>query len=262
MPRSITCPRCGYSTERLCNYKSHIRRIKRCNAKVLDVIPTLDNCTHDANDTTVIAASVINTVNNNNNTVNNNPVNNNSVNNNTVNNNNITINIHAAGTTVINELGQENKSYINDADMLELLRMCAQGGPAALLELIRMVHYNKDHPENMNVVFPHPPFDDGKILAYTRTSRSQKAPEWHLLHKDVPIGWLINERVSQMSEYAFDNQASLDPDLVHKVDSYHDAVQGSNTNIVATVERLCDVSSHVVMLLNKQLMEPLVAMRQ
>lgn len=85
-----------------------------------------------------------NTTNNNNNTTNNNnnTTNNNNINNNTI--NNIHQHIH------INAFGSENYDYLLDEN--EKLKKIIENKDAFMQKMIKLVHFNEDHPENHNIM--------------------------------------------------------------------------------------------------------------
>ena len=49
--------------------------------------------------------------------------------------------------TIINDFGKEDKSYISDEDLKNLLSIHFRG----IQKLIRMIYFNDDHPENHNI---------------------------------------------------------------------------------------------------------------
>ena len=83
-----------------------------------------------------------NTTNNNNNTTNNNTTNNNNINNNTI--NNIHQHIH------INAFGSENYDYLLGEN--EKLKKIIENKDAFMQKMIKLVHFNEDHPENHNIM--------------------------------------------------------------------------------------------------------------
>jgi len=68
-------------------------------------------------------------------------VNNGTINNGTINNN----------TIIINNLGSEDISHITKSQMLRLLKMNKE----CPVELIKLVHFNKDKPKNHNIYKPN-----------------------------------------------------------------------------------------------------------
>lgn len=101
---------------------------------------------------TVLPIATTNNITNNttnNNNVTNNTINNNNVTYNTTNNNNVTNNV----AININVFRREDTSYIQN-DTLKQLNT-NENLDESLMELIKLIHFNKDHPENMNVLVPN-----------------------------------------------------------------------------------------------------------
>lgn len=87
---------------------------------------------------------------------------NNITNNNTVTNNNVTINI--------NVFRRENTAYIQ-GELLKQLNT-SDNLNESLIDLIKMIHFNKQHPENMNIMVS----DGGQFALIYKTSGWERAP--------------------------------------------------------------------------------------
>ena len=91
------------------------------------------------------------TINNNitnNNTTNNN---NNTTNNNNTNNNNNTLNLtHVHNHITVNAFGNENYDYLIDEN--SRLKQIIENKDAFMQNMIKLVHFDKEHPENHNIM--------------------------------------------------------------------------------------------------------------
>lgn len=139
------CQDCGYSTNRKNNFDKHISKVNPCNQGKFEceychkkfsnkrsLKPHLEICEEH---------NSINIANNGNQNFNN------SNNNHITNNNSHNQNINIEKLYVINPFGKENKEYITDEIISELLK---KKGGLSIIELIKMIHFNLDHPENSN----------------------------------------------------------------------------------------------------------------
>ncbi len=141
----IKCFRCNRIFNLLSDLQKHLNKKKSCNNSE---IYTCDQCnkqyitkrnynnhmkTHASNN-----SNKLQEINNDINITNNG---NHNVNNSTINNNNPIINI------TINKFGNEDRTYISDERLCEILNQ----GYQVIPELTRETHFNKNHPENHNV---------------------------------------------------------------------------------------------------------------
>ena len=115
--------------------KSHHKRNVSCiPIQMQNQQPTtINNITNNNNNTT----------NNNNNTTNNN--------NNTTNNNNNTLNLtHVHNHITVNAFGNENYDYLIDEN--SRLKQIIENKDAFMQNMIKLVHFDKEHPENHNIM--------------------------------------------------------------------------------------------------------------
>ena len=118
------------------------------------------------------------------NNTNNNTTNNNSShshNNNTNCHNDNSMNIH------INNFGCENKDYITKKYLIELLKCPFQAIP----KLIEYTHFNKDHPENQNIILPN------KKQPYVKIKKDDK---WIYADRKSTILNLIDDTHGELND--------------------------------------------------------------
>ena len=131
--------------------------------------------------------------------------NNNTTNNNTSNCNNTMTNSHNDNSVNIhiNNYGSENKDYITNKYLVNLLKAPFQAIP----KLIEYTHFNKEHPENQNIKLPNKKQPYVKIL---------KDDKWIYADRKSTILDLIDEKHSELNE---------GPLVKHVEDNFSDDLQ-------------------------------------
>ena len=134
-----------------------------------------------------------------------NTTNNNTTNNNTSNCNNTMTNSHNDNSVNIhiNNYGSENKDYITNKYLVNLLKAPFQAIP----KLIEYTHFNKEHPENQNIKLPNKKQPYVKIL---------KDDKWIYADRKSTILDLIDEKHSELNE---------GPLVKHVEDNFNDNLQ-------------------------------------
>jgi hypothetical protein len=110
------------------------------------------------------------------------------INNGTINNNNINI--------IINNYGDENKSYLSKDFLTKCLRKKHQG----MLDLIKALHFHSDHNENHNIRISN------KKLPYIEKYIETR---WQYFDKKEVIDDLIKEGWQILDEHQYDNEEEL-----------------------------------------------------
>jgi hypothetical protein len=162
------CPRCGYNTTINTNFKNHLSNKTICEPLIADI--SLDdiretifskkinnqyecegcNKKYSSKETLRVHKKKCESINSENpisNVVNNNNITNNNITN--IQNQVINIQINANNTNELNirNFLHENMEYITD----EFIMKCASKLDNGLIDFIKTIRFNPDHPENMNV---------------------------------------------------------------------------------------------------------------
>lgn len=243
MPRSsITCCRCGYTTDHMGSYKTHIERKRVCKPLRSHDMPTMSNFMRD------LAAPPASTV-----------VNAHSV---TINNgcsttHNTTTNVQHTTVINLNPIGKEDRSHITEKEWRHLVKLCADdNGPAAVARLVSLVNYNPQKPENMNTYFP--PIGStapGVLCFYQQIGQPSK---WRWVDRDLVIKWLADDRVGDLMEYVEDNEGELPKKQAKSVEDYHDQKSRSDDPLLrALIEGIAESGSRFVRDMNHEVSDEL-----
>ncbi len=242
------CPRCGYETDKICNFKKHLKRKSICDPKLSNVsLNDLKNkylskqATYECNTcerkfTTKSAISqhakhclnklsmakridklerelleAREIIESRDLTITNNIQNNNinNINNNIQNNtNNIQNNINVQ--VVVNPLGHENTNYISDDFMLDCIKKKVDG----LTQFILKKHFDPNHPENHNIKIDgdYAIILEHPMLAQSRDIISRK-PEKENLWIKLKTFSALEENIMPRVETAFKTFFSNYPDV-------------------------------------------------
>lgn len=210
----FTCERCGFETEYKCSLIKHLERKKSCNSSLSnisreDLIKKLkekkrNDVTYDCrfcsaqfnhyancqrhqqtckekNDEIMQLRLEIKELKNSINIT-----------------NNITNNVQVT----INNYGNENKDYLSK----DFLMSCIKRKNNGMLELIKTIHFNKDHAENHNVRIAN------KKLPYIE----KYVDRWQYCTKEEVLDELIHEGFQIMDEYHCDNEDDLKKKLTQR----------------------------------------------
>ena len=102
--------------------------------------------------------------------------------------NNITNNNNTLNQIVINNFGKENLDYITYKDIKKHL---SYGPYGAIRRLIKMVHYNKKHPENHNIAITNKKSKYGSV---------KKDNVWQLISIKDMLNNLIDDKFEMITE--------------------------------------------------------------
>ena len=174
----LTCPKCMKS---LSCAQSKSRHIKNNNCEPRSVIyaknPNINTEASIANNIQNIETQ--NNVNNSNNT------------NNTINNNN-----KYKITVIVNNYGNERMDYLNNDEMLKIITNYSNAVPM----LIEKKHFNKDFPENHNILY------DDKTKKY----KVKENNEWRKLSLSLISDKLMKDNVQELLNYCKKNRKLLE----------------------------------------------------
>ena len=142
-----------------------------------------------------------------------------------------TTNIQNNTNIEINSYGNEDLSHITDAFKTSLL--C--GGPyGAIPKMIEAIHFNKDKPENNNIVLPNLNKNILKI---------KKGGEWIYKQKDMILYDLIDSKYLMLDEH-FNLIVNGDKLSKYKKDIYtkfRDKYDDGNPSLINNIKEDCDL---------------------
>lgn len=207
---TYSCPRCGYSTDRINNYAQHVARARTCKAILRDVVPTLENVVRsDAGQLVPVfgdqAQNLSLPITGDNNhvdvTANNNNIQNNTQN--IHNNNNFNM--------PVLPLGQEDKSHVTARQWQYLMEQCTSDADGAMRLLANMVHFNPAKPNNMNVFFPQ--------LGHEAAYFGGDPPKWRWEDKNNAAERLLDQNADALKEYAHDANPALCQRAIEEIEN-------------------------------------------
>ena len=213
MVNKYYCPRCGYGTDRMSSYKTHIQRKKSCSAVLSDVMPTLENVSNNMNHVSNTATHA---------TVNNAPIegDHNRVTNtvHVTNNNNVTIVLNNSATP--RPIDNEDLSYISPDMWATLGRLAGKDPETAVKVLVHLVNFNPMQPQNMNTYVPSDLSQPAAVFHHA----SQGWKDWCLLDRKKAVEWLINGRSHDLQDYMGDSMdTSVRPADLEAFEEFFDA---------------------------------------
>ncbi len=225
----LRCPRCAFCTDRLSTYKNHINRSRhpcKYNPNIRntsDVIPTVDNVirepvstpaynviTHNGAPSTDILG--------NNNTTTTTATTTTNIDQSTHLHNHVTINIQHPRPYHKSVL-----THIPDNVWARVIDNGIRSGDlgSAVRDFIRLVHYNPNVPENMNMYFPEEDEADdddaGKVLCYCRDATNKYG--WFKLERSQAVRWMVDDAASFMLEFPHKYKS-----IAKQVENYYDAL--------------------------------------
>lgn len=203
MPRNtMSCPRCGYTADRLSQYVNHINRQRRCAPVLQDIEPTLDNMIRNGAPLPA-PVTILNTPTNTNEFAihgdHNRVTNNNTMNANTTNNTHINNNFNVPKAVL--PMGYEDLAHIT-ADMWgAVVHRGVKDVQAAVQMLALLINFNQANPGNMNVYFPK----DGEHAALF----SGSPPRWSWKWKDDAAQTVLDKNAVHFTGYVQEHGQQL-----------------------------------------------------
>lgn len=253
----LCCPRCGYTTDLLGNYKHHIARKKMCSPVVSTVVPSLDNVTKESiptatNGGTKNGMSVQNMTNS------------------TVSQNNqcTTINNHFHIAPPIQPFMLEDLSHITQEQWKVLAEKMASGeGHQAVLEMLSLIHFNPEKPENMNMYFPPQggervrlpqaaegmmyKLDAGHVLFLSCRTRT-----WQVIARSTAAKWLAEEQANKLQNHVDDLRDDFPRETRKRIDAYVTERQAEDPSLLDVVDKLAAQGSRTVLHMHRNELAP------
>jgi ABC-type dipeptide/oligopeptide/nickel transport system ATPase component len=144
----------------------------------------------------------------------------------TINNNN---------TTVINVFRKEDVSYI-PGDRIKQLNT-SDDLNEAVLEVIKLTHFNKEHPENMNIFVPQ---GADFALVYSKTGTWERTP----LHSAARS--ITYDAGCVMLDHVTDHEQQYKKKEVKRVEGWYDTL-GNIASVIQNAEQVARDNSAIVM---------------
>jgi len=175
------------------------------------------------------------------------------VDNHTTNNidNSTTIHNHTTNIT-INPIGREDLSHITDEQWHNMVKLTATEGCGQIVaNLVALINYNPEKPENMNVYIP--PVEDASQDALIFWRRGGDAcPRWQCIDKKTAVMWLTNDKTSNIQEWVDDNKTRVSKADAQRIDDYYDLVnkpgESEEQRLANIVEAIASSGSRVIFL--------------
>lgn len=257
MPRVYICPRCGYETDRIGNYRSHIAKQKRCKPKNSELIPTIDNVIIRKSSTSpqapqqqsaapTQAAQPL-------------PPNisiagSHDVNVNSHNTHNTNNHFHVTVNNVM-PFRREDLSHITQKQWSSLAERMAKGdGHAAVLEMLSLVNYNPERPENMNMYFPpqDPGKDDRVLYLNCRTHT------WKWVDRAQALQWLAEAKAEQVQDHVDNRRRIHVAEVREGVDAFVERARkdfAEDGTLVKAADAVVTCGSRIMLLMHRDLLE-------
>lgn len=244
-PSEYQCPRCGYATDRHNNYAIHLRRKTRCKPKLGDVQPTLENVLRsrqpaagspqvtNTNTSHLSLGSNLGTVNITNNT---------------------TTTIHNHINVSVLPFRAEDLSHITQAQWRSFAeRMAAGKGHDAVLEMLSLINYNPDKPENMNMYFPPPDKADGQVLYLNCRTRT-----WKWLDRAEAVQWLAEAKAEHVQDHVDEHRRIFRKEERQLVDEYVDRARtefATDQVLIQAVDSIATCGSRFMLVQHRDVLE-------